>query len=171
LQSLSWWGGLPHPHTAVPYAILSLCRIEENWAGNDILIIVNGLLTIAPDAIDRDWTRHSGANITASVGPTASKLCRIRLGERRVDEFRADRFTGRFRWAFAACARLGIQPKGLQPPEHRRRRTSVTSRRKESKRGVCVSRGFYLVLAADPANWPQSQRIGRQGGRYDRISR
>lgn len=68
LKLSNWRRGLPRPYSALPYCIVSVWRSEENGSGNDILIIVNGLLTIISPARRRKWRCHSGANNTAEVG-------------------------------------------------------------------------------------------------------
>ena len=91
VEVLTWCRGLPRPHTALPYPILSVWRIEENWSGNDILIIVNGLLTIATDALGPERTCHCGANIAAGVGPRPAKSPDIRIlrGGRAINRARS----------------------------------------------------------------------------------
>jgi hypothetical protein len=63
--------GLPKksPHAAPPPGILSVWQIKGNRAGNDLLIIVNGLMALAHLA-HPDRNRHCADNNAATLGPT-----------------------------------------------------------------------------------------------------
>jgi hypothetical protein len=50
---------------------------KKTGTGNDLLIIVNDLLTIAPLASRLEWICHSAANNAAGVGPKAANSANI----------------------------------------------------------------------------------------------
>ena len=56
------------PHAAPPAGILSVWQIKENPVGNDLLIIVNGLISLPPFCRPRR-RRHCADNNEARLGP------------------------------------------------------------------------------------------------------
>jgi len=56
------------PHAAPPAGILSVWQIKGNPVGNDLLIIVNGLISL-PLILPTWLTRHCADNNEARLGP------------------------------------------------------------------------------------------------------
>jgi hypothetical protein len=64
-----YWDSPKKPHAAPPAGILSVWQIKGNRTGNDLLIIVNGLMALAHLA-HPDRNRHCADNNAAALGPT-----------------------------------------------------------------------------------------------------
>jgi hypothetical protein len=64
----------------LPSSILSVWRIKRNWNGNDLLIIVNDLVTMLKLPFAISGKRHLAANNGARVGDARGLVARARCG-------------------------------------------------------------------------------------------